>query len=74
MPESLFSCPEGTGETIRMMFLVRVCKNDDKQNRIDAIGDAIIALPEERQDIMTAAAKYSELVEWLEDLTGFLNK
>lgn len=57
-----------------MMFLVRVCKNDDKQNRIDAIGDAIIALPEERQDIMTAAAKYSELVEWLEDLTGFLNK
>ena len=57
-----------------MMFLVRVCKNDDKQNRIDAIGDAIIALPEERQDIMTAAAKYSQLVEWLQDLTGFLNK
>lgn len=44
------------------------------QNRIDAIGDAIIALREERQEIMTAAAKNSELVERLEDLTAFLNE
>ena len=44
------------------------------QTRTDAIGNTIIALREERQEIMTAAAKNSELVERLEDLTDFLNE
>ena len=44
------------------------------QSRIDAIGDEIIALREEWQEIMMVAAKNSELVERLKDLTAFLDE
>lgn len=44
------------------------------QARTDAIGNTIIALREERQEVLTAAAMNSELVERLKDLTDFLNE
>ena len=42
------------------------------QSGIDEIGDAIISLREERQDILTEAAMNTELIEKLEDLTTCL--
>lgn len=44
------------------------------QSGIDEIGDAIISLREERQDILTEAAMNTELIEKLEDLTTFLDE
>lgn len=31
MLESFFSCSKGDGETMRLMFLVRACENDDSR-------------------------------------------
>lgn len=44
------------------------------QKRIDEIGDAIISLREERQDILTEAAKNIELKERVDDLAAFLGE
>ena len=44
------------------------------QGRIDEIGDAIISLRERRQDILTEAAKNTELKERVDDLTSFLDE
>ena len=44
------------------------------QKRIDEIGDAIISLREERQDILTEAAKNTELKERVDDLAAFLGE
>jgi len=44
------------------------------QAKIDEIGDSIVALREERQDILTEAAMHTELIERLEDLAAFLDE
>ena len=44
------------------------------QAKIDEIGDAIVALREERQNILTEAAMHTELIERLEDLVAFLDE
>ena len=44
------------------------------QGRIDEIGDAIISLRERRQDILTEAAKNTELKERVDDLASFLDE
>ena len=44
------------------------------QKRIDEIGDAIITLREERQDILTEAAKNTELKERVDELAAFLGE
>lgn len=44
------------------------------QGRIGEIGDAIISLREQRQDILTEAAKNTELKERVDDLASFLNE
>lgn len=44
------------------------------QAKIDDIGEAIVSLREERQDILTEAAMHTELVERLEDLAAFLDE
>lgn len=43
------------------------------QNLIDEIGDAIISLREERQNILTEAALKHDLQERIEDLISFLD-
>lgn len=42
--------------------------------RTDAIGDEIISLREERQEVMTGAALRHELTERMEDMTAFLDE
>ena len=44
------------------------------QAKIDDIGEAIVSLREERQDILTEAAMHTELVERLEDLAAFTDE
>lgn len=44
------------------------------QAKIDEIGDAIVALREERQNILTEAAMNTELIERLDDLAVFLDE
>ena len=44
------------------------------QNLIDEIGDAIISLREERQNILTEAALKHDLQERIEDLISFLDE
>ena len=44
------------------------------QAKIDEIGDAIVALREERQNILTEAAMNTELIERLDDLAAFLDE
>ncbi len=44
------------------------------QAKIDEIGDAIISLRQERQDILTAAAKNTELMERIDDLAAFMDE
>lgn len=44
------------------------------QAKIDEIGDAIISLRQERQDILTAAAKNTELQERIDDLAAFMDE
>mgnify|MGYP000912186462 FL=1 len=49
-------------------------KAGNDQNLIDAIGDAIINLREERQNILTEAALKHDLQERMEDLISFLDE
>lgn len=44
------------------------------QAKIDEIGDAIVALREERQNILTEAAMNTELIERLDNLAAFLDE
>lgn len=44
------------------------------QAKIDEIGDAIISLRQERQDILTAAAKNTELQERIDGLAAFMDE
>ena len=44
------------------------------QTKIDEIGDAIISLRQERQGILTAAAKNTELQERIDDLAAFMDE
>ena len=44
------------------------------QTKIDEIGDSIVALREERQNILTEAALNAELIERLDDLAAFLDE
>ena len=46
----------------------------DERNLIDEIGDAIISLREERQNILTEAALKHDLQERMEDLISFLDE
>lgn len=48
-------------------------KVGNDQNLIDEIGDAIISLREERQNILTEAALKHDLQERMEDLIAFLD-
>lgn len=49
-------------------------KAGNDQNLIDEIGDAIINLREERQNILTEAALKHDLQERMEDLISFLDE
>lgn len=51
--------------------LLSVGKDAEKT---DKIGNAIISLREQRQEIMTEAANHTELQERIDDLTGFLDE
>lgn len=44
------------------------------QAKIDEIGNAIVALRKERQNILTGAAMNTELIERLDDLAAFLDE
>ena len=44
------------------------------QAKIDEIGDAIISFRQERQDILTKAAKNTELQERIDDLAAFMDE
>ena len=47
---------------------------ENDQNLIEEIGDAIINLREERQNILTEAALKHDLQERMEELIAFLNE
>ena len=44
------------------------------QEKIDAIGDAIMVLREERQNILTEAAKRKDVKDRIDDLASFLDE